>query len=260
MYRTMLVLINVLSLSFLGLSQSSGDSINLAKDPAQSFVLIPDSTGNQIIHHTGYCLSYDERAEQAEWVFYKLTTSSISVNVRRNNDYREDSLVNNGSATLEDYWRSGYDRGHMAPAGSMKINGESMSHSFFMSNMSPQIPGFNRGIWKRLEEKVRFWVENNDSIFVVTGPILNEPIDSIGVNNVIVPRAYYKTLLAFKDGKVKGLAFLLPHEESNKSLYSYATSIDVIEEVTGIDFYHNLDTPTQKKVEDNTSVKTFIKR
>ena len=76
MYRIILVLISVLSLLFLGLSQSSGDSINLAKDPAQRFLLVPDSTGNQIIHHTGYCLSYDERAEQAEWVFYKLTTRS----------------------------------------------------------------------------------------------------------------------------------------------------------------------------------------
>ena len=260
MYRIILVLISVLSLLFLGLSPSSGDSINLAKDPAQRFLLIPDSTGNQIIHHTGYCLSYDERAEQAEWVFYKLTTSSISVNIRRNNDYREDPLVYTGSARLEDYRYSGYDRGHMAPAGSMKMNSESMSHSFFMSNMSPQIPGFNRGVWKRLEEKVRFWVENNDSIFVVTGPILDDPIDSIGVNNVIVPRAYYKTLLAFKDGKVMGLAFFLPHSESNESLYSFATSIDVIEEITGIDFYHNLDSPIQEKAENNSNVKTFINK
>lgn len=260
MYRTVIVLIHVLFLSLFGLSQSDVDSIGLVNDSARSLALSPDSTGNQIIHHTGYCLSYNEDAEQAEWVFYKLTTSNVSVNVNRINDYREDSLVHDGSATLEDYWRSGYDRGHMAPAGSMKINGESMSNSFFMSNMSPQIPGFNRGIWRRLEEKVRFWIENNDSIFVVTGPILDQPLDSIGNNNVIVPRAYYKTLLGFKDGKVMGLAFLLPHEESNKPLYSYATSIDVVEEITGIDFYHNLDATIQKKVEDNSSVKRFVSK
>ena len=84
-------------------------------------------------------------------------------------------MVNKGSASLDDYRASGYDRGHLAPAGSMKMNEISMSESFFMSNMSPQSASFNRGVWKRLEGKVN-WSENNDSILVVPGPILDNPI------------------------------------------------------------------------------------
>lgn len=222
------------------------------------FYLSPGSIGNQIIYHNNYCLSYNEEAEQADWVFYKLTNSCISASIERSNDFRVDPLVNEGSATLKDYHGSGYDRGHMAPAGSMKVDAQSMSQSFYMSNMSPQSSGFNRGVWKRLEEKVRYWVEGNDSIFVVTGPILDSPIDSIGDNNVAVPRAYYKTLLAYKDTTVMGIGFLLPHEKSDKSLYSFAVSIDSIEVITGIDFYANLDVATQTKVESNSSVKSFI--
>lgn len=240
------------------LSQSIIQATLFATDTEQSVFFCPSSTGNQIINHNGYSLSYDDDAEQADWVFYKLTSSSISSSIDRSNDYREDPSVNEGSATLEDYRNSGYDRGHMAPAGSMKADAQSMSHSFFMSNMSPQYPGFNRGVWKRLEGKIRYWVESNDSIFVVTGPVLDNPIDTIGSNNVIVPRAYYKTLLAYKNNKVSGIGFLLPHEESDKSLYAFATSIDSIEVITGIDFYSNLDLPTQTKVEENSSIKSFI--
>jgi len=220
---------------------------------------IPCSNTNQIVNHHNYSLSYNETAEQAEWVFYKLTNSISSSNeINRTNDFREDPFIKTGSSSTEDYSHSGYDRGHLAPAGSMKTNLESMSESFYMSNISPQTPGFNRGIWKRLEGKVRYWAKDNDSILVVTGPILDSPIDTIGANQVFVPRAFYKTLLAFKDGKAKGIAFVLPHEKSDKSLYSFATSIDSIEALTGIDFYCNLEIENYQKIESNMSIKDFI--
>ena len=213
---------------------------------------------NKIIHHQFYSLSYSEKAEQAEWVSYKLTSANFSQNIERTNDFREDLLVNQGSASLDDYRASGYDRGHLAPAGSMKMNEASMSESFFMSNMSPQSASFNRGVWKRLEGKVRYWSENNDSILVVSGPILDNPISTIGTNKVYVPRAFYKVLIGFKGQKVMGIGFLIPHEKSDQSLYSFATSIDAIEELTGIDFYCKIDASIQLIVEANRSVKKFI--
>ncbi len=213
---------------------------------------------SKIIYHSYYSLLYSEDAEQAKWVAYKLTPSFFQNYIERTNDFREDSLILTGSSSLDDYHKSGYDRGHLAPAGSMKLNERSMSESFFMSNISPQKPSFNRGIWKRLEGKVRYWAESNDSIFVITGPILDHPIDTIGPNEVIVPRAFFKTLIAYKDGKARGIAFLVPHEKSDKSLYSFATSIDVIEELTGLDFYCKLDIELQSILESNSSIKDFM--
>lgn len=228
------------------------DSVNSIK-----FFFYPTSTTGQIIYHNYYSLSYSEKDEQAEWVAYKIISRKLN-NINRTNDFRDDPFVKTGSSNIYDYQGNGYDRGHLVPAKSMSINETSMSESFFMSNISPQIPEFNRGLWKRLESKVRYWAEANDSLYITTGPILSHPIDLIGDNNVTVPRAFYKTLISFKNGKSKGIAFIMPNRKSDKSIYSYVTSIDEVEKITGIDFYYNLDNQTQTKVEANNNLKEWI--
>ena len=218
---------------------------------------VPTSSTGQIIPHKYFTVSYSEKDEQAEWVAYKLTQDSFSHLIDRTNDYREDPYVKTVSSNPSDYKGSDYDMGHLAPANAMSQNYTAMSESFYLSNISPQKASFNRGIWKRLEYKVQYWAELNDSLFVVTGPILNSPIDVIGNNRVTVPRAFYKTLLAFKNGKTKGIAFIMPNEKSSKSIYAYATSIDKVEEITGIDFYYNLNVEIQNEVEANTDLKKW---
>nr|WP_320119464.1 DNA/RNA non-specific endonuclease [uncultured Marinifilum sp.] len=84
----------------------------------------------------------------------------------RKNKFKEDPAVKTGSAKLIDYKGSGYDRGHLCPAAAMKNSNLAMSESFYMSNMSPQAPAFNRGKWKSLESKVRKLTIENDSLYV----------------------------------------------------------------------------------------------
>jgi len=215
------------------------------------------STFGQIIYHSYYTVSYNEDHEQAEWVAYKITVDNINNNVQRTNDYRDDPYVQTKSAHRNDYRGSGYDMGHLAPARTMSHNYKSMSESFYLSNISPQVKEFNRGIWKRLEQKVRYWSFFNDSTYVVTGPILDHPIEQIGYNNVSVPQAFYKALVGFKDGKVKGIAFIMPNKGSDRSIYSYATSIDYVEDITGIDFFYNLDKIVQDRIEANSDLKKW---
>ena len=171
---------------------------------------------------------------------------------------REDPFVKTASASPKDYKGSGYDMGHLAPAHAMGHNYNAMSESFYLSNISPQKASFNRGIWRALENKVEYWSSFRDSIYVVTGPILDKPIADIGENKVSVPRAFYKTLVGFKNGNASGIAFVLPNQKSNKSIYTYATSIDEVEKITQIDFYHNLDSLLQAKVEANKSIKVWL--
>jgi len=223
-----------------------------------NFYFHPTSTTGQIIKHTYFTASYSEKDEQPEWVAYRITPKSLKSNVERTNDYREDPFVKTGSASPEDYSGSGYDMGHLAPAETMSQNGISMSESFYLSNISPQKASFNRGIWKTLEGKVRYWAMMNDSIFVVTGPVLNNPIGKIGTNNVSVPKAFYKTLVGYRNGKARGIAFILPNEKSNKSIYSYAVSIDSVEVVTGIDFYYKMDSDIQDNIESNGELKNWL--
>ena len=91
----------------------------------------------------------------------------------------------------------------------MKWSPDAMSSSFYMSNMSPQDPSFNRGIWKKLEEQIRSWAVGNKEIYVVTGPVLtNGPYQTIGINKVAIPKHYYKVVLDYLEPELKAIGFI----------------------------------------------------
>mgnify|MGYP000140760863 CR=1 FL=1 len=221
---------------------------------SQSIGLPYYTQSDQVITHTAYTLKYSEQHEQASWVAYRLTSGHTSGTVDRTNDFREDYKVKTGSASLSDYKGSGYDRGHLAPAADFKWSSTAMSESFFMSNMSPQKPGFNRGIWKKLESNVRNWASDNGEIYVVTGPILTGSYSSIGSNQVSIPNYYYKVILDYKEPEIKGIGFILPHQKSSSSLQSFAVTIDEVERRTGIDFYHALPDGIEEQIESTIDI------
>ena len=215
-------------------------------------------SGEQIINHFGYSLSYNEKHEQASWVFYELTDKEVSGLVKRKDQFRKDPDVNTESASLSDYKGSGYDRGHLAPAADMKWSETAMSESFLMSNMSPQNPSFNRGIWKKLENKVRDWAINDQTIYVVTGSVLTDSLDTIGENQVSVPNHYYKVVLDYTKPVIKGIGFILPNERSNLSLMNFAVSIDSVEIFTGIDFYYLLSDSIERRIESTVNLSKWF--
>jgi endonuclease G, mitochondrial len=212
------------------------------------------SPNDQIIHHSAYILKYNEHYEQAEWVVYRITDEYLLGSVERTDNFRSDPNVRTGSAGLSDYRRSGFDRGHLAPAAAMKWSAQAMSESFFMSNMSPQRPGFNRGIWKNLEAAVRIWGEQNDEIYVVTGPVLKGELATIGNNLVAIPNHYYKVILDYQEPDLKAIGFLLANESSKEPLHSFAVSVDSVELFTGIDFFPVIDDSLEESLESNLMV------
>jgi endonuclease G len=211
-----------------------------------------------VISHTGFTLSYNEKHEQANWVAYQLTKEETDKIFKRTNKFLQDPKVRTGSATDEDYKNSGYDRGHLAPAADMGWSAETMAESFYYSNMSPQTPAFNRGIWKKLEELVRDWAIENEDIYVVTGPVLKNDLKTIGVNHVSVPEYYYKVILDYTKPEIKGIGFLLPNEESKKEVYNFAVSIDSVESFTGIDFFPRLPDEEEKKIEKSICLSCWV--
>ena len=221
---------------------------------SQSIGLPYYTQSDQVIFHTAYSLKYSEQHEQASWVAYTLKSLHTSGNVGRTNDFRIDYKVKTGSAGLSDYKGSGYDRGHLAPAGDMKWSSTAMSESFFMSNMSPQHPSFNRGIWKKLESTVRNWAVDNGMIYIVTGPILTGNYKTIGHNNVSVPDYYYKVILDYSEPEIKGIGFILSNQKSKSSLQSFAVTIDEVERKTGIDFYHALPDGIEEQIESTIDI------
>ncbi len=203
---------------------------------AAGYPLAP--TTDYILSYTGFDLGYNEKYEQASWVAYVLTREEVeSGTINRTDNFRADTSISTGSANLADYRGSGYDRGHLAPAGDMKWNAKAMSESFLMSNMSPQTPSFNRGIWRSLESSVRVWAIEKDSIYVISGPLLGSIDTLIGLNGVGVPDSYFKVLVDLSPPDHSMIAFILPNNRSSKELMQFAISVDSLEIITGYNFF-----------------------
>lgn len=206
----------------------------------ESHFLPADIRGSQVYHYKRYALSYNEDYEQVNWVAYILTREELQQPwAERQDNFRPDPAIRTGSATPSDYRGSGYDRGHMVPAADMAFDASAMDETFLMSNISPQARNFNQGIWRELEELTRDWAKKFGRLYVVSGPVLSEePKGYIGRDNeVAVPTAYFKVLLDLDDPEQKGIAFLLDNEVNYEPLYKFATSIDEVEALTGIDFF-----------------------
>lgn len=210
---------------------------------------------HQIVRHKGYTLCYRENYEQAEWVAYTLDAEKLQKNAERSGNFRADSAVRTGSAEIDDYRKSGFDRGHLAPAADMSYSAETMSESFFLSNVSPQNHSFNSGIWNDLEKYLRRLSAKHERVYIVTGPLLEKKsYETIGGNKVAVPEYFYKAALV-EDSREDGgsdffmLAWIIPNEGTGDSFWNYRVAVDEIEKRSGIDLFFLLDDETENALE-----------
>ena len=221
----------------------------------QDLELPANPDGLPITRHTGFSLLYDEDHEQPVWVAYHLTQEELYGTDKRKDNFRSDPSIATESAALSDYRSSGYDRGHLIPAADLSWSEEAMSDSFFLSNMSPQEPQFNRGIWSSLEATVRNFADTEGEVYVVTGPILTDgPYKTIGKNKVSIPNYYYKVILDYAQPDFKAIGFVLPNEGSSERLESFATTVKEVEQLTNLDFFHLLPDELENELESSFSV------
>ncbi len=225
------------------------DYENLEAFPVDSIFFLPSVKCGEIVTHRYYALSYCEEHELAEWVAYELLGDRLRQPwVRRTNNFREDPKIKTGTSDSGDFRGPEFDRGHLVPAADMAFNDTAMSQTFFMSNISPQRSGFNKGVWRELEELTRDWAKKYDHLYVVSGPVFtSRSTRQLGKNEVSVPDAFYKVLLDLTEPELKGIAFLIPNKTTDVPLEEFATSIDSVESVTGIDFFYNLLDPRLEK-------------
>jgi endonuclease G len=221
------------------------------------FNFLPTSTTGQIIHHQFYSLSYNEKYEQAEWVAYELTQKQLSSIPIKRPYFEKDPKVTTQSAHYKNFKDSGYNKGHLCPAGDRKFSVEAFNETFYTSNISPQTYEFNGGVWNRLEEKVRYWAQKYEKLYIITGGILIPNLKTIGSEKVAVPQYFYKIILDYNSPEIKAIAFLMPHEKSEKGLYQFVTSIDEIETLTGIDFFPELPDKLENEIEKSSSYKDW---
>ncbi len=210
----------------------------------------------QIIRHEGYTVSYNEKLRLPNWVAYELIPSEIQGNEERSDSFLPDPMVQGVCPTTKDYTRSGYDRGHMAPAADMKWSEQAMEESFYMTNVCPQLHSMNSGIWLAYEERARTWAQN-DTIWIVCGPIVEKGAKTIGENKVAVPTYFYKTFLKRYGDSFSSLAILCPNVAERKKMRDYVVSVDYVEQLTGIDFYPALPDSTENQIEALTPYKVW---
>ena len=216
------------------------------------------STKSQVIEHVGYTVSYNEQRRNPNWVAYELTAEEASGSEPRGNDFVPDPMVIGRQANDNDYKKSGWDRGHLAPAADMKWSAQAMEESFYLSNISPQNNNLNRGVWKSIEEKVRDWAVKYGSVLVVTGPVFTtkKGLGYIGKNRVMIPNAFYKVLLV-DNGDYEAIGFYCENVAGKKSLSSYVMSVDQIEEISGIDFFPALSDDVEEVVESRYDLQVW---
>lgn len=216
---------------------------------------VPENV-DQLLCRTGYLIGYNYKTKIPDFVIYHITHQSVhGFNHPRKDRFREDHDVPDVyRSRLNDYKGSGFDRGHLAPSAAIDFTPEANSETFLLSNMAPQIPGFNRdmmgykGSWGHLENLVRKWVSLYDDLMVVAGPVYKGETKYIGASKVAVPSHYFKIVVCPKKGWV--MAFLMPHVENARGdLPTYLTSVDEIEKLTGFDFFSKLNDKTETAFE-----------
>jgi endonuclease G len=215
---------------------------------------MPKGKQGQVIQRTGYTLAYDKKTKTPQWVAWELTKEETKGNHERTDKFLPDPNVEGAKVVTTDYTGSGYDRGHMAPAGDMKWSKKAMEESFYMSNICPQIHHLNTGDWNELEANTRKWARRYGSVYVTCGPIYNgsRRTQYIGKNRVKVPDAFFKVILIQSPKKTCALGFFFENEAGQRPLNEYLVSIDYLEQTTGIDFFPALPDELENVLEAET--------
>ena len=213
---------------------------------------------DQLVDREGFALGYSELHEQPLWVSYRLTVDEVRLtSARRCGGFSADESIETGSAESCDYVRSGYDRGHMAPAADMRYSMVAMRNSFRMSNISPQLPELNRGSWAKLEKWVRDMAVEEGSIVITTGPIFDSDPQRIGFNGVAVPVAFYKVVYD-ETPPCKMIGFVMSNMVDSVSVEDSACSVDYVEALTGLDFFSNLPDEEQWMLQSRCALEDWV--
>ncbi|WP_435623513.1 DNA/RNA non-specific endonuclease [Flagellimonas sp.] len=218
---------------------------------------LPSSTYGAIAKHEYFMLSYSEPHEQAEWVVYPLKREHLTDDDRRRPYFIEDPEIKSKSADWRNYKGSGYDRGHLVPAGDRRFSEQAYNETFYTSNISPQDRDFNAGVWNRLEQQVRYWCKRYGDLVIITGGVLENNLEEIGEEDVDVPEVFYKIIYRETKNGIETISFLIPNKESNAPLQNFAVTVDEIEKQTGIDFFYKQPKDWQAKMESKSKVSNW---
>ena len=213
---------------------------------------IPQSPADTILHRIGYSMGYSDSLKLSLWVSYYSRWEWILSPPLASRHFKSDPDISYEiKADNSDYAGSGYDRGHLAMQADMRGRSEQCEReACYLTNIAPQKPRFNRVVWNSLENKIRDYVVDNGDGWIITGPIFfDEHYETIGENKIPVPDAFYKIFVDTLDNGVFACAFIIRNQDTELPLDSFSVSIDSVEAVSNIDFFHLLPDDIEDKLE-----------
>ncbi len=214
----------------------------------------PKNLSQTIKKRTAYTVSYNHDTKQPNWVAWVLTKNHATGKVERM-DFEDDEDMPSPKGYKSDYFNTGFDKGHMCPAGDNKWSETAMAESFLMTNMCPQIHSLNAGIWNSIEQQCRSWAKKYGKVYIVCGPIfLNKQHRKLGRNKVVVPDAFFKVVLCMQ-GNPKAIGFICRNASSKgKKKTDFVNTVDEVERITGYDFFAKLPKNIEKKIESQCDI------
>lgn len=218
--------------------------------PLHAQTELPSGGSGTIIRNEGFTVSFSNNTNTPEWVAWELTAEEASATqYSRTDEFLPDPRLKD-SPVPSDYSRSGYDRGHMAPAADFKWSLTAMEESFRLSNICPQNHVLNEKTWCDLEKQCRTWAKHYDRLWICCGPIYSDDPRTIGrEHHVAVPTSFFKVIMKEFKGRVYTIGFIFPNEPVAGPFLDYAVSVDEVEKVTGLDFFTSLDDKVEKAAE-----------
>lgn len=213
------------------------------------------------LQREGYRASYNADNRQPNYVTWTLTPQRLQGDAKRRSSFYEDpELADDAKSLLSDYSRSGYDRGHLCPAGDNKWSLTAMIESFLLSNICPQKHTLNSGDWRVLEEACRTWAaEQGDTLHIVAGPLFDREKSGWLKKRVRIPSAFFKTIVNLRPGKEHGIAFIYRNTTDDQPMQRAACTIDEVERLTGYDFYAELPDALQARLENENHLPDWTK-
>jgi endonuclease G len=212
-----------------------------------------------ILNRVGYTTSYNAQNKIPNWVAWRLTSNHVKGRYGRDfMEFHEDESVRAPRADDNDYYNSGYDRGHMCPSGDNKWSKEAQEESFLFTNICPQRHGLNAGAWNDVEMQCRDWAKRYGTLYIVCGPVFyHQEHRTIGRHRVAVPDAFYKVILRKENAGYKAIGFVYENRSAKRDMSRYVRSIDEIEELTGLDFFSALPDDVEDAIESRSNLRDW---
>ncbi len=260
------VLVMAIAAAFIPANDGTDEAAD-ATLPAVDFkaleqVTIPADVTNETVSYEGFTVAFNADRHQPNYVVWTLTPEHTDGPFSRKEagvDFMPDPDVK-GCATLADYRRSGFDRGHMAPAADNKWSKRAMKDCHYLTNICPQDNRLNSGAWATVEKNVRKWVGRHGTLVIAAGPVLSDRLTrTIGPSEVPVPERFFKVILAPEANPPMGIGFIMPNSFVDGGAQSTAVSIDQVEAITGFDFFHALPDSIEARAERQNSLRKWNK-